>query len=492
MGEDSFLRNPKRQIYLVTFVFLVWYAILVAKTGGLTFNDLTVTMLAFMFGFYRLLGITQGDLSAGDIIPDNVKAILRDSTFFVFVFIAGLAFFAQFVLPLHKSRERWDAFTRLILYVLGQHGPAIAIIDGVTKVSSREMERRGQGVILIDTASAAVLRTATKFTRAVGPGTVFTRRKETIANAFSLHLQTKTLGPRLDENPFDEQDEEETDQEIRQRRHLAPETRGTTRDGVDVVPTITVTFKLNNEPNEGDTKFGFNATTLWKANGREGIDPQKGADTEQRRVRWDWLPAYMAAELWREYLGKFTLNELYARPTRSVAETACQKIERFVLARLTDARVQYLNEFGQPTGRGKITSPEYMRLRERGLKVESVMIKNIHFSDDIEIRLLCQWRDRWQDQARASEREAGKMRSMKRMEGEETALKQFADYASRPLGRYLIDRVPNPSLAPDLSRSLEMLVRGTHDQTVLDDYLRTSITNEKKDLVDLIEWIRRH
>jgi hypothetical protein len=492
MGDDSIFRNPRKQIYLVSFIFIVWYGILVYKTGGLSIDDIFITMLAMMFGLYRRLGLLQGDLGARDLIPENVQAILRDGWFFLFVLIVGLMFYAQFVLPLHNTRERWEAFTRLVLYVLRRHGPAINIVDGVAQHSTAELERRGRGVIILDTASAAVLRTPTRFTRAVGPGTVFTRKNETIANAFSLHLQKKSLGPRMGEDPFSDQDEEETEQEYKMRVERRYETRGTTRDGVEVVPTISTVFKLDNEPNEGHTQFGYNAATIWKANGREGIDPQKGTDTQQRRVRWDWLPTFMAAELWREYLSKFTLNELYMRPNEVVEETAFQKIERFVRARLTEPRVGNLNEFGKPAGRGKMTSPEYMRLRERGLRVKQVVITNVRFPPEFEARLLGQWRDRWQDQARSTEMMTQQLRSKKRIEGEETALKEFADYASRLLGDHLIHKAPDPSMAPDLSQSLELLVRGTHDQAVMDDYLRPWITSEKQDLVDLIEWIRRN
>ncbi|HUF37061.1 MAG TPA: hypothetical protein VMN57_00950 [Anaerolineales bacterium] len=492
MGDDSIFRNPKKQIYLVTFVFIVWYGILVFKTGGLSLDDIFITILAIMFGLYRRLGLLQGDIGARDLIPENMQAILRDGWVFFFVLLGGLIFYAQFVLPLHNTRERWEAFTRLVLYVLRRHGPAISIVDGAPKHSTAELERRGRGVIMLDTASAAVLRTPTRFTRAVGPGTVFTGKNETIANAFSLHLQSKSLGPRGGEDPFAEQDEDETDQEYKMRGERRWETRGTTRDGVEVVPRIVTIFKLDNEPNEGQTQFGYNGATIWKANGREGIDPQKATDTHQRRVRWDWLPAFMAAELWREYLSKFMLNDLFMRPNQVVEETGLQKIERFVQTRLTEPRVEHLNEFGKPSGRGKMTSPEYMRMRERGLRVKQVVITNLQFPPEFEARLLGQWRDRWQDQARTTEMTTQQLRSRKRMEGEETALKEFADYASRLLGDHLIHNAPDPSLAPDLSQSLELLVRGTHDQTVMDDYLRPLITSEKQDLVDLIEWIRRY
>jgi hypothetical protein len=87
---------------------------------------------------------------------------------------------------------------------------------------------------------------------------------------------------------------------------------------------------------------------------------------------------------------------------------------------------------------------------------------------------------------------AQQLRSKKRIEGEETALKEFADYASRLLADHLDQADQDASIAPDTSQTLELLVRGTHDQTVMDDYLRPWVTNEKQDLADLIEWIRRN
>jgi hypothetical protein len=169
-----------------------------------------------------------------------------------------------------------------------------------------------------------------------------------------------------------------------------------------------------------------------------------------------------------------------------------QIIQRFVSDRLTEARVEHLNEFGKPSGRGKVISPEYMRLRERGLKVEKVVIANLNFPTEVENRILGGWRDKWQDQARSTEAESLKVRSKKRIEGEQSALKEFADSSTRLLGDYLIHKARTPSLAPDLSASLELLVRGTRDQLVMDDFLRPRVTNEKQDLIELIEWIRRH
>lgn len=492
MGEGSFFRNPRKQIYLVTFLFAAVYIWLVIRTGGVTPDDIMVTILAFMYGLVSLTGLMGGEIAALDLIPPSMRAILRDGAAFLIVFLAGLAFYAQFVLPLHRTRDRWHAFTRLLFYVFRRHGPAIAIVNGESKATAQELERRGRGVILLDTASAAVLRTATKFTRPVGPGAIFTRKGEQVGNAFSLQLQRKILGPLRGENPFTEKSPEESDQEHTMRTERRWETRGLTRDGAEVVPTIVTIFKLDCAPRTGDSWYGFEESPVWKANGLEGIDPKKGIDTQQRKVRWDWLPAYMAAELWREYLGKFTLQELFASPNQTVEETGFQRIERLINARLTKPRVEQLNDLGKPSGQRKTTSQEYMQLRERGLTVKKVFISDIFFPREIEERLINQWKDRWQDLARESEMRAQQLRSKTRIEGEEAALKAFAEQATLLLGDHLIHHAPTPDKAPTDSQALELLVRSTVDLLVQDDVLRSQMTNEKQDLVEIVEWVRRN
>jgi hypothetical protein len=503
MGPDSIFRHPKKQIYLVTAVFLVWYFILVNKTGGIHIRDFLFAIVAAMVWVYNLVGIMNADPSA--YMPPSISALSRDLLLFGFVFVVGLGFFAQFVLPLHTVPERWSAFTRLVLYGVRRHGPAISIRDGVEKYHSGEKERRGPGVILLDTASAAVLRIPARFTRAVGPGIVFTGRRETIANAFPLHRQFKQLGPMGKEDPFAPRSEEtETEAQFQARRTRRFETSGTTRDGVEVVPTIATIFQLSSQPaTESDpervqtpvyTKFGFNPNTIWKANGREGIDPKRGNDTEQRKVRWDWLPAYMAAELWREYLEKYTLNELFANPGEVVEETALQRIERFMNARLKTARVDHLDEFGKTSGRGKVVSPEYMRLQERGLEVITTFVSAVRFPEDVERKFLEQWQDRWKDQAGDELLLALQKKSERKIEGQELALRQFAEAATSKLGAHLLELLEDPrrDYQPDEAKTLELLVQGTINQTVEDKYLRPQITSQRQEMFDLIEWIRRN
>ena len=142
----NFLRNPK------------WQIVFVIVTGVLIYVYLT----------YRLGGAQA-----------NFWTILFD----LVLFYAGIAFwmffFAQFILPVKVLQKRWLAFRRLWDYLIGQHGAAIFIENGEVRKHAGEMDKDQPGIALLDSASAAVLRTDVEYTRAVGPGVVF--------NLYSAH-----------------------------------------------------------------------------------------------------------------------------------------------------------------------------------------------------------------------------------------------------------------------------------------------------------------
>jgi hypothetical protein len=136
---------------------------------------------------------------------------------------------------------------RLVKYMLGTGGQAIFIENGIEKKRPGEAGRRGPGVFVLDTASGAVLRNDVAFTRVIGPGLTFTSGSEYLAGAVDLHRQTQpipALGPLGNEDPFASRRREETDEEYQQRQVRRLETSGLTRDGVEVVPNFSVTFRL--------------------------------------------------------------------------------------------------------------------------------------------------------------------------------------------------------------------------------------------------------
>jgi hypothetical protein len=245
----------------------------------------------------------------------NLPLILLDSFLFLVGLCLWMGFFAQFILPVRTAGDRERIFDRLLLYLCGLHGPAIFVENGRVRKRGGQIKRRGLGVIWLDTASAAVLRTPVAFTRAVGPGIYFTRKDEFIAGTVDLHTQLQVLGPRENERPFEPKTQAQSEAEYAEVQKRRLEVSALTRDGIEVVPDIRVVFKIDEEkPDQADipgTRFGYNREAVLKAITGQGVNPDQPSDTPRHRMTWNQLPALLAADLWREYLSKFTLSELF-------------------------------------------------------------------------------------------------------------------------------------------------------------------------------------
>lgn len=302
---------------------------------------------AIMKDIAFLAGGIQGLQAYNFSDPTNVRALGNPySNFWTFktriailsfgFLLLWLGFFAQFVLPVQTNRDRQKIFGRLIIYLLGRHGPALFVEDGQVKEHSGERLKKGPGVVWLDTASAAVIRTATKFNETIGPGVHFTEKGEYLAGPLDLHIQIETLGPRENEKPFEEKAENQGEveyEEIQKRRTM---TSALTRDGIEIVPKITVLFRVNTKPPEDNqqpgSRFGYRTGTsheekeaeeedkkaIYNAIAGEGIDPTFPEDLPRHRVAWNQLPGRLAVDVWREHVAKFTLDELFRQKTQEV------------------------------------------------------------------------------------------------------------------------------------------------------------------------------
>jgi hypothetical protein len=228
-----------------------------------------------------------------------------------------LFFFAQFVAPVRGVGDRARMYGRLILHLRGAHGPAVFVKNGRVIERRGESSSPGPGLLWLDTASAVVTRSDAGTTRALGPGVHFLSSTEKIATTFSLHPQTCSIGPDQGEKIFGPPDEstsaDEADEySATQAKRISVTAR--TRDGNEVVPRIGLVFKLDAMPASLRTpgsRFGFSAEAVSRAARAEGV-AAGGVGETRSRVPWNQLPSLMAADLWREYLSKFTLDELFA------------------------------------------------------------------------------------------------------------------------------------------------------------------------------------
>lgn len=385
-------------------------------------------------------------------------------------------FFAQFVLPVNKIEGRIKIVERLVSYISGTHGPAIFIENGIIHAAEGETKKRGPGVLWLDSASAAVLRTAVKFTRTIGPGVHFTTGKEYIAATVDLHTLTQVIGPLEQEEAYAVLDDKEKQQALQNR---CDETRALTRDNIEVMATIGVVFRIKSKPGEGGTYLGFDADNVRKAvteNLLQGVSADQPV--------WSPLPARMAADVWREYLRKFKLMQLFEIPPAG-GDTALQVITAMMKKRLTQETVEVWDDYGRLIQDAPpIPSQEFARLREMGLEVMAVSIKRLFFQPEVETKLISQWTTQWLKNAQKERDQVERNRKMTEARAQEDALKDFALNASQEISKSNLDEDAQKVHA------LEMLVHSTFLGVRRSTALLKRATTEQRELAEIFRWLR--
>ncbi len=513
----------------------------------------------------------------GGFVASKVDIFIDLVCIFPVLALLWIAFFAQFVLPVHTFRDRQKIFNRLLTNILGGHGPAIFIRNGIEIKREGESEKKGPGVLWLDSASAAVTRTPVKIKQTIGPGVHFTDSGESIAGTVDLHIQSQTIGPKESDKPFDDLGEDQDEEEWKQVQDRRKQISALTRDGIEVIPNISVSFRIHTGfPAEGKpgSRFGYRTgitkkdreneardkEAIRKAILGEGINPNALLDSPRRRVAWNELPASLAVDVWREYVSKFTLDELFKpdqlvpplvpeppQPTEEEIDplsqplqvsakrnnfqdgltamireinllmnraikwlesnnkeekdkklsipppsalevkqkqepekkTAWQVVNEMVNARLTSAEVDILDDHGI-RGIGKIPSPEYKLLENRGLEVKSVSIHTIRLNPEIEEIIRKKWSASWLGNAHAEKSQIERKRNIMESIGQEKAMRQYADLLSSDLVR---KRPVGPR------ETLKTLLMRTKSIIIQDDQLRKRMGDEQQDLEDIIRWI---
>lgn len=500
----------KVQIFLVSLFVILLYLYLANRASP-------------DFSLWELIkGVVKFFLLMWDRIPEGVMVFFRDMVLVVAAFLFWIAFFAQFALPVRNFGQRILASNYLFSYAIGRHGPAIKIDNGdIPDRYPRDKPHR-RGVIVLDTASAAVLRTRTQFTRSVGPGLVFTLPGEYLAGSVDLHQKVShvpALGPLADEMypfaPWDQENQAEEEYEERQKRRF--ETSGETRDAVEVVPNIHTVTRIDpdHRPNQlsgvpadrglyswlreymqsdSHTRFGYNPEAVRLIVTGEAVDPMVNMPIpEKRQIPWYQFPAYLAVDLWREYLRRFTFEELFSRLEDYGGQTAFQVIQDKIFERLTRPYVLEINQVGKPTGR-LVESREFAMLRERGIRVLAAPIRNLRFEKKIDQQLEDQWVSFWRLRAEAERDYITRRRSYSIHEGEKDAQREFAFWATRRIESSLLQSPKPPSQAEariQMRVVLERLLRGTLGQCLHDTRLHQRLSGEESQLITIIEWLRR-
>ena len=303
--------------------------------------------------------------------------------------IPFLALTAQFVLPVGSIQERLDAFLRLLGHALGERGLVCFVRDGAAIEAIGERTRSGSGVILIDSASAVVLRTDTAFTRAVGPGIVFTEPGEWLAETVDLrrqelHVQGST--PVIGKDPTPE----------------SLSSMAITQDGIPVSADLSITFMIDPghllEPREGRTADAPPYEVNLEAIERAAYGHVFG---EYEDVSWKDLPLLLFIDLWREEMKQWTLNALI-----DTDKTQTPPLER--IASAIHAQIVPSMATTPPAQDEEDQNPsrELEILISRGIRVLDLKVIDLRLPPEIQNERNLQWRESWAGEVQEALREA--------------------------------------------------------------------------------------
>lgn len=482
----AFFRPPRRGVLLITLALVMFYFLMMLVSGGLR----------------------QGNSQVG-----------ADFRTCLIATILWLLFFAQFSLPVRRMPERFLAFTRLVLHAINRHGPAIFVEDGEIRNHTPLDEIPGDedaeptleeerslvqpqlsrnplpGVVILDAASSTMLRTPVEYTRPAGPGIVFTRKFEYPDGTADLHLQLRIIGPGEYEDPFASVEEDEgesiamkSSQQAIQQRRL--ETRGISRDGIEVVPHITVLFRLKQPEGWQEEDYGYDPeSTRLAIIGRtiriSGQFNREGGEGEEH-IDWRHLPAILAAEIWRDCIGRFTLQQLFPTntPEPGADPTGLPLIQRVLCERLMQPTATQLDQFGGISG--TVQSREYSMLANRGLKVTSAFISYIHLPPEVEKQHLERWQAGWLTRERVLKDVIQRKRNLIAERARLTARIDFVNAISGALSE-----PPDSATPPSGRLVLSQLIHGNLSLIQRTPQLATRMVEEMRQIYEILQWIEK-
>jgi hypothetical protein len=411
---------------------------------------------------------------------------------FLLILDAGIAFylidrlvyfFSQFVLPVQTDKDRDEIFARVNDFH-GKRGPTLFVKNGQLIKHEGEMEKQGPGVIVLDTASAVVIQTRTAIVGAAGPGIRFTKGNEFITRfeGVDLRAQWQFIGPMASDQPFLNPapfPDQKRYMELHVRRQ---QTAGHTRDGFEVSPTMSIKFRIKPvdelTPSESGvvSQYRYNATAVLNAVTRELIELGT-ADNKRNRLEWNRLPAHLVVNLWREYVRKFKLEDLF----KADGVSGLQTIEEMINRRVKRAQVVGMDDTGVPTGEA-VFSLEYHQLAERGLEIMEVRIHNVLFDPSIEEQSIKNWNAEWTKIAKREEDTINEQEKLSETVGHNEAIKKFARIAAQ--------KFDNPIAEPqELYSTLMSLIEPVRETLIKESRANTLIEGEAKKLEEVWKWL---
>lgn len=256
---------------------------------------------------------------------------------FCVLFFGGIALISQFVLPVQTFEERRGVFGRLMLYILGKHGPALFVREAKVQASEEEKKRKGHGIVLVDANSAAALqrdklpKPPAKAIRIIGPGIAFIHPNEKLREKDILDL--------------------------RKQSRTVTNVKALTREGITVTVTINLIFHLAQPPKSPSSErnqppYPFDPESAFRAIYGHAIGSAVS-------VPWADLPAIVAKEIYRDIISRETLDRLF-HPQRPIGEDPLSALKNTFTGTMKNNRL----------------------LKDRGIEILSANLTSFNFSED--------------------------------------------------------------------------------------------------------------
>ena len=392
-------------------------------------------------------------------------------------------FFSQFVLPVQTTKDRQEIFKRVNTFD-GSRGPTLFVKNGRLIKHEGELEKKGAGVVVLDSASAIVIQTNTEIIGPAGPGIRFTAKNEYITReeGVDLRAQWQFIGPLASDQPFLNPVPIADPKKYNELQNRRQQTAGLTRDGSEISPTISIKFRIKRP--EGKpisesgvaSQYGYNANAVLNAISREVIELGT-ADNKRARMEWHRLPAHLVVNLWREYVRKFKLEDLF----KAEGVSGLQTIERMINLRVTRPEVTALDDTGIPTGEAQY-SLEYHQLVDRGLEIMEVRIHNVVLTPDVEEQTVKNWHAEWTNIAK---REAALLNEREKLveTGARTeAIKNFARVATQ---KFTDTNAP----AGDIYSTLQNLIEPIRETILVESRANEHMEGEIKKIEEIWKWL---
>lgn len=426
------------------------------------------TKLIFVFFFAITIYIIYLLLNGG--INSNLSNLLIDISLLILSFFIFLFFFSIFIIPFKEIKDLLPIFHRVLLFIKGKHGLISHVNNGVKTEKHVVSTKNNPGLILLDSSSAAVISISTRYHCAVGPGVVFTKKNEVLADTVDLQLQKQIIGPLEGENPYSEKQKYEKPDSFFSRIQRASETKAVTRDGLEIVATFSLTFKIKSKPGEGDSPFGYNPLSVERAILGQAVDINSSLQNESAKS-WTSLSGILAVDIWRELIHKYKLDELF-QVNGSYLDYCLEHIH----TRLTQQKYEEIDEYGKKTGKYALSN-EYQLLEARGIEFLEIQLKKIALPPGIEDGLVNQWESSWLRISNTEQTTISRLHDQAIADGKQSGKKLIADITSQMVNKLAADGILTPKIL--ISQVLSTYEHQTKKVSVFQD---NHLNNDKKGL----------